>query len=366
MVLEYLNSLLVLYFLLIIPAVSLSKSTLKLNFSVNSSFFSPLFIFSALLNFFFFLFLISIFLFFFYTLFFSEKNLLLDYTQLSMLPKESTYVHFFFIFFFLKLGVAPFHLWKVELFESVRLPYLIFFSTLYVILFFFIFEFFFLQLDFMSSLISVVFFYLIIFFNLVFILLNINSILTLRQFFVLSSLINMNLAFLTLTLLDKVEHPFFLYFIFSYTLLIFILYTYFIYFSGSFRFISSMSFSKNYYFYLFFFFFSILSLSGAAPGLTFFYKLDFLLISLNLSQFFLIILYIFMIILSIAFYFQFFKTNIKRKNELLKKNVIKQLPFSIFFVSFFFFSLLFVFPFFFNFSFFFLSVLRSQQSLFIF
>jgi hypothetical protein len=147
---------------------------------------------------------------------------------------------------------------------------------------------------------------LIIFF---FVFFHINSVLNLRQFLVLSALLNLNLAFLSLVLNEEGSQPFFLIFVLSYILLAFTFYFFFVFLGTNAKYFSSLKLTLNtssrYLFYLF----PLLSFAGAAPTLAFFFKLIFLLTNLHTHTLFIISLYIFTIILSFVFYFQLFKTN---------------------------------------------------------
>jgi len=208
-----------------------------------------------------------------------------------------------------KLGAAPLHFWKLEIFESFRFVHFSFFSTIYFFSSLFIFQIILLQLPLLSNASAFFLFTLLIFYNLFFTLFHINSVLTLRQFLVLSALLNLNLALLSLTLTEESTHPFFLAFVISYILLAFIFYLFFIIVGSNTKYFSSLTQPQNAWLRYFFFVFPLLSLSGAAPTLAFYFKLLFLLTNLHFKKMLLISLYIFTIIFSVIFYFQLFKIN---------------------------------------------------------
>lgn len=171
-----------------------------------------------------------------------------------------------------------------------------------------------LQLPLLSSRGSFLLFTLIIVYNLFFIIFHINSVLNLRQFLVLSALLNLNLAFLSLLLNEESTQPFFFLFITSYVVLAFTFYFFFTFLGGNPKYFSSLILTLNNTTRYLFFIFPLLSFAGAAPTLSFFFKLIFLLTNMHTETFFIISLYIFTIILSFVFYFQLFKINI---NQLL-------------------------------------------------
>ena len=148
-----------------------------------------------------------------------------------------------------------------------------------------------------------------IFYNLFFCFFHINTALNIRQFLVLSALLNLNLALLSLLLSLECSQPFFLFFVTSYVVLAFTFYFYFIISNSGARYFSNLVGSWNNTFYYFFFLLPLLSLSGGAPSLAFFYKLNFLLTNLQEDRLILICLYILSIIVSVVFYFQLFKVN---------------------------------------------------------
>lgn len=334
---EYLNSLLVLYILVSVPTVKPSLNLLKTPQGYNTKFMSSYFFLPALLNYFFLLFLISVCLFYVYLYFISDTFFLISFNDLKFLQRTSFFSLFLLLFLIFKLGVAPLHFWKLEIFESFRFVHFSFFSTLYFFSSLLTFQVILLQLPLLSTSTSLFLFSLIITYNLFFVFFHINSVLNLRQFLVLSALLNLNLAFLSLVLNEEGSQPFFLIFVLSYILLAFTFYFFFVFLGTNSKYFSSLKLTLNTFSRYLFYLFPLLSFAGAAPTLAFFFKLIFLLTNLHTHTLFIISLYIFTIILSFVFYFQLFKSN---NSQLLvqpeKSSVysLKASPFLLFLISF--------------------------------
>ena len=130
-VFEYLNALIVLYILVSVPTLRPGVHLFRTSFSYNVKFLSSYFFIPAILNYFFLLFIISICLFFFYLYFLSDVLFQMSFSGLALVPIKSGFSFFFFFFLLLKLGIAPFHFWKLEIFESFSLTHFSFFSTIY-------------------------------------------------------------------------------------------------------------------------------------------------------------------------------------------------------------------------------------------
>ena len=159
---------------------------------------------------------------------------------------------------------------------------------------------------------------LFVLYNLYFCFLHVNTALNIRQFLVLSALLNLNLALISLLLNVGSTQPFFLFFVLSYVILAFIFYFYFVANNNSARYFSNLGSPHNKIFFYFFFLLPLLSLGGGAPSLAFFYKLSFLLTNLQEDSYLLLSLYILSIVVSVVFYFQLFKSNTKSLGITLK------------------------------------------------
>lgn len=306
---EYLNSLLVLFILISVPTLKPTLNLLKTPQGYNTKFMSSYFFLPALLNYFFLLFLISICLFYIYLYFLSDLLFLISFNDLKFFQGQTFFATFLLLFLVFKLGVAPLHFWKLEIFESFRFVHFSFFSTTYFFSSLITFQILLLQLPLLSSSTSFLLFTLIITYNLFFVFFHINSVLNLRQFLVLSALLNLNLAFLSLVLNEEGAQPFFLLFVTSYIFLAFTFYFFFVFLGSNPKYFSSLPLTLNQVTRYLFYTFPILSFAGAAPTLAFFFKLIFLLTNLHTETLFIISFYIFTIILSFVFYFQLFKTN---------------------------------------------------------
>lgn len=306
---EYTNALLVLYILLTTPSLKPSLELFKSSLGKNTKFLTSYFFLPALLNYFFLLFIISIFLFYFYIYLIVDLSFTMSFATIAVSNRPTVFTTFFLTFLIFKLGIAPLHFWKLEIFESFRLVHFSFFSTIY---FLFSLVFFSFISSRMALLVGSGPFLLLcsfILYNLVFCFFHINTALNIRQFLVLSALLNLNLALLSLLLSLECAQPFFLFFVTSYVVLAFTFYFYFIISNSGARYFSNLAGSWNNTFYYFFFLLPLLSLSGGAPSLAFFYKLNFLLTNLQEDRLLLISLYILSIIVSVVFYFQLFKVN---------------------------------------------------------
>ena len=93
-----------------------------------------------------------------------------------------------------------------------------------------------------------------ILYNIFFCFFHINTALNIRQFLVLSALLNLNLALLSLLLSAESTQPFFLFFVLSYAILAFIFYFFFLISNSRARYFSNLGNSLNTTFLYFFFF----------------------------------------------------------------------------------------------------------------
>lgn len=306
---EYTNALLVLYILITTPSLKPSVDLFKSSLGKNTKFLTSYFFLPALLNYFFLLFIISIFLFYFYIYLIVDLSFAVGFTATSISNKSSIFTTFFLTFLIFKLGIAPLHFWKLEIFESFRLAHFSFFSTIYFLFSLVFFDFISSRMSLLAGSGPFLLLCAFILYNLFFCFFHINTALNIRQFLVLSALLNLNLALLSLLLSLECTQPFFLFFVTSYVVLAFTFYFYFIISNSGARYFSNLAGSWNNTFYYFFFLLPLLSLSGGAPSLAFFYKLNFLLTNLQEDRLILISLYILSIIVSVVFYFQLFKVN---------------------------------------------------------
>ena len=324
--LEYLNALLVLFILNVLPSLKQGPVLFQLTASKNFRFLTSFFFLPALLNYFFLMFIVSILLFVIYLHVISELNFLYSFQQLAFLPNKTPLLVFFFLFLLFKLGAAPAHLWKLELFETLRLKDLAFFSTLYFYFFFIFFDNVFLRFHHISpNSVYSLFFFLIIF-NLCFVLLRLNSVLNVRQYLLLSSLLSFNLLLLSILLQRFLSQPFFLIFLISYIFTIFLFYFFLLSFTPSQKFITTVHPTFNATANILFFYIPILCLSGAAPSLPFAAKLSFILTLSNNFVFLIFILYLLTIILSVVFYFQLFKTQFAPSKSFARKPLVAFAP----------------------------------------
>ena len=252
--LEYLNTITLLYILLTTPKLGFTKFISSRNLSLNFRYSSFYYFLPSTLNYFFLVFFVSIIVFFLYVYLLLSLNFVIGFDFIVFFRDYRLLVLFFLFFLILKLGAAPLHFWKLEIFESYRLPQLVFYSTIYVFVFFFIFELVIFRMGLLSSGYGHSCFSFFIILNLFFIVFNINTILTLRQLFVLSSLLNMNLALLSLVFSFRHHSCFFFLFNLLYIFSIFIFYSFFILFSANNRFTSKISTSRNKFQFFFFFY----------------------------------------------------------------------------------------------------------------
>ena len=309
--LEFLTISVFFFSLISLVTPKLSSSFLKYNFGFNIRYSSGVYLFTSLLNFFFLMFLLTI-LFFSFFLWFYYLNLgvnsMRDLIIIGNFYKKEFWISiFFFFFFFLKLGGTPAHLWKFEIFFSLKLKNLLYYSVIYLFIFFLVLVFLVISFLVLDSKLSLIFLFFVLLANTVFVIFNTLSVLDLRHFLILSTLINSSLFILALIFLKEASLNFFLGFFFNYILTSFLLFIYLDFFNKNLRFISDLSGGLNAWVVFFFFVFPLLSLSGAAPSLGFFFKFFFLVNSWVYSNFFVFGLIILSLVYTVVFYFQFFK-----------------------------------------------------------
>lgn len=306
---EYTNALLILYILISTTSLKPTLDLFKSSLGKNTKYLTTYFFLPALLNYFFLIFIISIFLFYFYIYLLLDLSFTSSFAVTNIVLKTPKFFLFFLIFLVFKLGVAPLHFWKLEIFESFRLVHFSFFSTIYFLFSLIFFEFISSKMHILSCSSSFNLLCFFVLYNLYFCFLHLNTALNIRQFLVLSALLNLNLALLSLLLNVECPQPFFLFFVLSYVVLAFVFYFYFVANNSSARYFSNLGTPLNKTLSYIFFLLPLLSLGGGAPSLAFFYKLSFLLTNLQEDNFFLFSLYILSIAVSVVFYFQLFKSN---------------------------------------------------------
>lgn len=211
--------------------------------------------------------------------------------------------------FFLKVGSAPFFVWKVEVFNNLSYFYLLFYNTIYFIffsLFFFIFFFYFDMFFFSYEII-----FLVITLNIFFLTLNLFNTLTLKSFLILSTLINFNFILFTFLLSENsfaVVGVFFLvvlnYVLCSFSLIFFLIY----FFKTDINYLHDVRDYSTLGLGSLFLFLPMCSLAGVAPTLGFLAKFLILVNSSNSYSFFLSLLFYFFIVVSTVFYFNTFKS----------------------------------------------------------
>jgi len=108
----------------------------------------------------------------------------------------------FLVSVFLKLGSAPLHLFKVEIYEGLPYVSILFYTTFYVSVFFLFLIYFFsnLTLSIYINLIQVFIYFIL--FGLIYVVFNsIFNIQTLKSFFAYSTILNISLFFVVFTLI---------------------------------------------------------------------------------------------------------------------------------------------------------------------
>ena len=237
---EYTNALLVLYILITTPSLKPNLDLFKSSLGKNTKFLTSYFFLPALLNYFFLLFIISIFLFYFYIYLIVDLSFSMGFTSMAISNKSSVFTTFFLAFLLFKLGIAPLHFWKLEIFESFRLVHFSFFSTIYFLFSLVFFDFISSRMSLLAGSSTFLLLCSFIFYNLFFCFFHINTALNIRQFLVLSALLNLNLALLSLLLSLECSQPFFLFFVTSYVVLAFTFYFYFIISNSGARYFSNL------------------------------------------------------------------------------------------------------------------------------
>lgn len=312
--LEFMNIAMLLYFVQSLPGTrdigSASKAaTLKAYKTANSRY-----SLAAVATLFFTMFFIAIFFFTFFTitLFFLGGDPTYEAFALhSKFTLNTPSVFFFFITLAIKVGGAPLHLWKLEVFNSMGLPYILYYSLVYLFFFFSILYAVFVKLD--LSLCSEVYFFIftVLTLNFIFIILNTYAVTEIRHFIVLSTLLNSSLFLVSILLLNELDLSFYFLFFFNYSISSFLFFLFLSTGSPGLRFLSDVKSRENLAGNLLTFLLPLVSLSGAAPLFGFLIKLS-LLISLVASNYLIFFaLATLSIIFTLVFYFQLFKNFFK-------------------------------------------------------
>ena len=340
--LEFCNIAILLY---LISSVSLERVGLQ-NFKKNKLFNNkinwPFYFISAVTNNFFFLFIFTVFFFFsfFYYfehhLFFSSIQFVLNLRYFNELSWISI---IFLVVFFLKVGAAPFFVWKIEVFNTLSYFYIFFYNVGYFVFFTLFFYTFFNYLNLFDNCYYIL--CLIVALNTIFLSANVFNTVTLKMFLILSTLINFNFVLFSVLVSGASYSTWFIFFlvILNYVLSSFVLFFFLIFFFKSdVLFLTDLrNYSSKGYGTLLFIA-PLISFSGVAPTLGFLAKFLLLVNSNNSYSFWLsILLYVF-IAISTVFYFNVFKTffsvapaSLKKKNDYYFKGSSHS-PFFFFFI----------------------------------
>ena len=184
-----------------------------------------------------------------------------------------------------------------------------FFMFIFGVLFFFFFFFFFFiynfNFNFFLKAAPAVQFVIVI--NILFIVLNTNTVFDIKHFIILSTLINSSFFLLSIFLYKELSVFYFFLFFFNYLITSFSILIYLYFYSKDFKNISNLKKKNNIYVSNFFFFIPVLSLSGVAPTVGFLSKFLFVINVWSLNYLFIALLIVFSIVFSTIFYFQVFK-----------------------------------------------------------
>lgn len=193
----------------------------------------------------------------------------------------------------------------MELFSSAKYVYLFFFSTLYLFIFLFIvvglfknFFFFFYNSTFVNF---------IVFFNFLFLMFNFSTILDLRHFLVVSTLLNSSVFILSISLTASLGLHTFFFLYFNYAVSSTLVFIFIILSQGDASFVSSLRRKDNNTLNFVYFLIPLLSMSGVAPSVGFFSKFYFLVGVWSCDSLLLFSMLSFLIVFSVVFYFQVFK-----------------------------------------------------------
>jgi NADH:ubiquinone oxidoreductase subunit 2 (subunit N) len=281
------------------------------NVGVNIKFNSISYVSNSFLNFFFFMFIFGVLFFFFFILFLMYFLCISRYNTLTLvLPMyklSAFFVTFFLIVLVLKLASAPLHFWKFEVFNNTGYFQIFYYSVFYIFFFFFIFFFFIYNFNFNFFLKAAPAVQFVIVINILFIVLNTNTVFDIKHFIILSTLINSSFFLLSIFLYKELSVFYFFLFFFNYLITSFSILIYLYFYSKDFKNISNLKKKNNIYVSNFFFFIPVLSLSGVAPTVGFLSKFLFVINVWSLNYLFIVLLIVFSIVFSTIFYFQVFK-----------------------------------------------------------
>ena len=308
---EFLTLCVLLYMVSTATTVGVNSGSNSTNIGTNIRYNSISYISNSFLNFFFFMFIFGALFFFFFILFLlyflcvSRYNLVA--TVLPMYSFSNQFVVFFLVVLILKLASAPLHFWKFEVFNNTGYFQIFYYSVFYIFFFFFIFFFFVYNFNFNFFLKAAPVVQLVVVVNMLFIILNTNTVFDIKHFIILSTLINSSFFLLSIFLYKEISIFYFFLFFFNYLITSFSILIYLYFYSKDFKNISNLKKKNNVYTSNFFFFIPILSLSGVAPTFGFLSKFLFIVNVWSLNYFFIILLIVLSIVFSTIFYFQVFK-----------------------------------------------------------
>jgi NADH:ubiquinone oxidoreductase subunit 2 (subunit N) len=308
---EFLTLCVLLYMAASSTTAGVSTGSATSNVGVNIKFNSISYVSNSFLNFFFFMFIFGVLFFFFFILFLMYFLCISRYNTLTLvLPMyklSAFFVTFFLIVLVLKLASAPLHFWKFEVFNNTGYFQIFYYSVFYIFFFFFIFFFFIYNFNFNFFLKAAPAVQFVIVINILFIVLNTNTVFDIKHFIILSTLINSSFFLLSIFLYKELSVFYFFLFFFNYLITSFSILIYLYFYSKDFKNISNLKKKNNIYVSNFFFFIPVLSLSGVAPTVGFLSKFLFVINVWSLNYLFIVLLIVFSIVFSTIFYFQVFK-----------------------------------------------------------
>lgn len=235
---------------------------------------SPKYALGAVLTFFFLMFFIAILFFIFFFLFIFIFNSETTYFNLSdlRLYRTASGTQLFLFMLALKLGGAPLHLWKLEIFAATRYDYFFYFSTIYLYLFMFLLRLVRVRLGLIDEADVASVLGLIVISTLAFVIANVGAVVDVRHFIVVSTLLNSSLLLIAVFLATGSRQDLFFLLFGNYLLASTLLFYYFIYYASNVKFVLSLRAVGNQNVNFIFFLSPILALAGVAPSLGFFIK----------------------------------------------------------------------------------------------
>lgn len=325
--LEFLNMGLLLFLVSSLGSQSLGSHSFKNNQGFNVNYNSPFYFSFSILNFIFSMFFVSLFFFLFFLYFFYFTFGTNSYSSFNYLLKyfnsESNLLIFFFFLLMFKLGGAPFFIWKVELFDSLSMLHVLFYSIVYLFYLFFFFFTIFTKFSVYFYFTKNSFLYPILLFNLVFLVSATNGVSTVRQFVVISTLINSIFFFLSIVSTPDANLNFFFIFFFNYAVTSFNIFFFLTVFKPGTVHIFEVQKLRNNWVNFFYFGAPLISMAGVAPTLGFIFKFIFIVSQGSHNNLPVLVMLSFLIIYTSVFYFQFFKNFFFYKKKNFKNATVK-------------------------------------------